>query len=142
MEADRAWLVRGWGIMPDHIHILCELGSRLSLGRTIARFKGKAVPKMRAANLRWQPGYFEHRLRDPDEVLPTLYYLLMNPVRAGLAQRGDLWPGFYCSADDWTWFKEYTGESVVEPSWLESAEEDEQCSVASKLAPTVGNYPR
>lgn len=139
MEADNAWLVRGWVIMPDHIHILGELGPRISLGRAIARFKSKTVPSLRAAGLRWQPGYFEHRLRDSREILPTLYYLLMNPVRAGLAPCGDSWPGFYCGADDWAWFKEYADESGIEPSWLESAEEHEQYSVASKLAPT-GQY--
>jgi REP element-mobilizing transposase RayT len=139
MEADLAWLVRAWIIMPDHVHILCELGTRLSLGRTVARFKGKSAPCLHAANLRWQPGYFEHRLRDPDEIRPTLHYLLMNPVRAQLARHGDLWPGFHCCADDWAWFKEYADEAVVEPFWLESA--DERYFVASKLAPTARNLP-
>ncbi len=142
MERDQAWTIRAWVIMPDHVHFLCELGSRLSLGRCVARFKGKLTPHLRAENLSWQPGYFEHRLRDSEEIRPTLYYLLMNPVRAQLVRQGESWPGFYCAADDWAWFKEYADAAVVDPFWLESSEKHERHFVASKLAPTERNLSR
>ncbi len=136
MESDRAWMVRAWMIMPDHVHLLFELGSRLALGRAMARFKSKTSASLRSLGLAWQPGYFEHRLRSPEELRPILYYLLMNPVVAGLGGRGENWPGFYCCAQDWSWFGGYAREAVLQPAWLSNVHQ-----VASKLAPTVPRNP-
>lgn len=122
MEADGTWQVDAEVIMPDHVHYLFELGPRLPLGRTIARLKGKTASALQAAGLAWQSGYFDHRVRDSESMLPVLCYILLNPVRAGLTDRGESWSGYHCSPAVWSWFKEYADEAVVEPAWLEAAE--------------------
>ncbi|HVU22833.1 MAG TPA: transposase, partial [Opitutus sp.] len=132
METDGVWRVRAWVIKPDHVHLLMALGSMLPLARAIARFKGKTAKALRAAALAGQSGYFEHRPRTIDELRPILYYLLMNPVRAGLSERGEAWSGFYRCGEDWAWFGDYAREAVTEPGWLARADRD-----ASKLAPTA-----
>ncbi len=122
MEADGTWQVDAEVIMPDHVHYLFELGPRLPLGRTIARLKGRTASNLHAAGLSWQSGYFDHRLRDKEDMLPVLFYILLNPVRAGLTDRGESWPGYHCSSPVWEWFKEYAHEAVVEPAWLSATE--------------------
>ena len=52
--------------MPDHVHWLFILGSRLSLCSVIGRWKADTRVAMLASDLTWQRDYFEHRLR-PDE---------------------------------------------------------------------------
>src|SRR5437773_2017091 len=43
MSADGTWRERCSTIMPDHVHLLVVLGERLTLGKAIARLKGKSA---------------------------------------------------------------------------------------------------
>ncbi len=54
-------------IMPDHVHLLFELGARLSVGRVCAKFKSLGRHLGRDS-WHWQQDQFEHRLR-PNEDL-------------------------------------------------------------------------
>jgi len=80
-------------IMPDHIHVLFQLGHRLTLDRLMAKYKvmvGKLLPTEAA----WQRNFFEHRLR-PDETAGSYaLYIFMNPYRAGLIQPSETWSGW------------------------------------------------
>jgi REP element-mobilizing transposase RayT len=136
MAQEGVWLVRAQVIMPDHVHMLFQLGEPLSLGKAMARLKAKTTPALRNLGLNWQAGYFERRLREADSVTSVIYYLLMNPVRAGLVSRGEDWPGFYCSDEDWRRFAEYAHEASAGLDWLEVAKGAATRKVASKLAPT------
>lgn len=129
MLSDGTWTVRAWVVMPDHVHIVFDLGERLSLGRCVGRFKAKTSSQLRSANLSWQPGYFEHRLRSAEELRPIYYYLLMNPVRAGIAARGEEWPGFFCCEEDWAWFRPYAQEAISEPVWLAASDKSRASSL-------------
>ena len=40
----------------------------------------------------WQRDFFDHRLRDHQEVLEKTSYIEMNPVRKGLCERAEDWP--------------------------------------------------
>ena len=130
------WVMRASVVMPDHVHLLLALGEKLSLGQVIARVKAKTSPKLRVAQLRWEAGYFERRLRESDSVLPIIHYLGMNPVRAGLVSEGEEWPGFWCRAEDRRWYEENGPGAGTEADWLSFAEGVGPRRLASKLAPT------
>ena len=40
----------------------------------------------------WQPGFFDHVLRNDESYSQKREYVLKNPVRAGLVPRADDWP--------------------------------------------------
>jgi putative transposase len=118
VEADGLWSVRSGAIMPDHVHLLINLAANADLAGSMRLFKGRMTPALRKAGLKWQDGYFEHRLRKSEDALPVFLYIYLNPYRAGLLSAGQTWPGYYCDPDDWKWFGELTREAVPQPEWL------------------------
>jgi REP element-mobilizing transposase RayT len=124
MTADTTWRLRCAVVMPDHVHMLMTLGDRLSLGSAVARLKGKTAAGLACSSsgqppLRWERGYFDHRIRPNDDRVGLFLYVFLNPFRSGLSKRGDRWPWYCCCEDDWTWFKEWLTEERPRPEWLE-----------------------
>ena len=81
-------------------------------------FKGRLSPELRARGLCWQEGFYDHRIREPSDLLPVFLYIFLNPYRAALIKQSERWPGYYCLAADWAWFGEMTSESLPLPEWL------------------------
>ena len=79
--------VIGYCIMPDHVHMmLCNTGS--TLGAIMNRFKGRMSRQVRELQPGldvWQSSYWDHIVRRTEGLYSTLQYILLNPVRAGLA---------------------------------------------------------
>ena len=46
----------------------------------------------RTLGIDWQDGFFDHRLRDDDEVTAKFHYIRRNPVVKGLCAREEDWP--------------------------------------------------
>ena len=83
-----------WVLMPDHLHLLIELGPREGLSLAVGRIKariGMALKRECGLAAIWQHGYHDHALRCDESVLDAARYLIANPVRAGLASS----PGGY-----------------------------------------------
>jgi REP element-mobilizing transposase RayT len=77
--------------MPDHLHVLVVAGAApKSLSQMVRDVK---VFSSRAARTSlWQRGFYEHIVRS-DEILETIaFYIVGNPVRAGLAEHPEDWP--------------------------------------------------
>jgi putative transposase len=80
-----------WVLMPDHLHVLLQLGQADSLGRYVERTKAATA---RSVNRRlgrigpvWQRAYHDHQLRTEEDVRVVARYVVMNPLRAGLVKR-------------------------------------------------------
>lgn len=86
--------------MPEHVHWLLALGSRLQLGRVIARLKAHTRDLLAGAGLVWQRDYFEHRLRSEDSTEDYARYVFLNPYRAGLIDAHSSWKGWWCPAPE------------------------------------------
>lgn len=74
--------------MPDHLHLLVEGATEHARFLQFMRvFKQRSSFrwKQRTGGELWQRGYFEHVLRDDEDLVATARYVLANPVRAGLA---------------------------------------------------------
>ncbi len=86
-------------VMPDHLHLLFALGSRLTLDRVIAKLKGKIARELRPAHGvgLWQENAFEHRMRAGETAEPYAFYLFMNPYRARLCAMDTNWPWWICT---------------------------------------------
>jgi REP element-mobilizing transposase RayT len=77
-------------VMPDHVHLLTTFSKDLA---PVVR----AWKRWTAVNLgvAWQRDFFDHRLRGDEKVDETVFYILNNPVRAGLVDEWEKWPHFW-----------------------------------------------
>jgi REP element-mobilizing transposase RayT len=118
LESDEKWHTRCAIFMPDHVHLLITLASNGDLSESVRLFKGRLTPALRGLNSRWQPSFYDHRLRNDEEVLPVFLYIYLNPYRTSLCHAKVKWPGYYCSPDDWLWFGALTNKDCPELEWL------------------------
>ena len=85
-----------WVLMPDHAHLLLQLGSREPLARVANRLKSASARKTNAVRGKtgalWSPGYYDHAMRVDEDLRTTAEYILANPVRAGLVERIEEYP--------------------------------------------------
>ena len=81
--------------MPDHVHLLLEgmtdgadLREAMRVWKQVSAHDWKA----RAGTSLWQSGFHDHVLRADDDTHGVVGYVLLNPVRAGLASRPSDYP--------------------------------------------------
>jgi len=76
-------------VMPDHLHAVLSFapdpGMRVAI-RDWKRFMARMF------DIGWQRDFFDHRLRKDESFVEKAHYIRMNPVRAGLVEKPDLWP--------------------------------------------------
>lgn len=81
--------------MPDHLHLLVEGKSEeADLWKMIVDFKqqtGYWFSKS-GTGIRWQKDFYDHILREEENVLKHVAYTLENPIRAGLVQDWKAYP--------------------------------------------------
>ncbi len=80
LEQESVWVVRTLTVMPDHIHLLVNLGSTHELSSALRLYKGRLAGILRSSRLRWERGCFDHRLRDHDDRLPVFLYISSIPI--------------------------------------------------------------
>jgi putative transposase len=68
-------------LMPDHAHTTVSFPPAAKMSTTVMNFKRATG---RFLEVRWQGGYFDHRLRTPEEARETWDYIRRNPVVKGL----------------------------------------------------------
>ena len=90
-----------WVVMPDHLHWLFELNNG-TLAELMCRLKSRSsrsINRVRGVQDRvWQRGYHDRALRRDEDIKGAARYIVMNPLRAGLARRvGDypLWDAIW-----------------------------------------------
>jgi REP element-mobilizing transposase RayT len=109
--------------MPDHVHLLFELGSRLSLDRVIAKWKTRVRRTIGAGA--WQANYFEHRLRSDEEHERYAWYIFMNPYRAGLVSVDKPWPGWLpILGSSWKFLTQARPGPCPQAGWLDMFAEE------------------
>ena len=79
-----------WVLMPDHLHMLIELGECRSLSALMQRVKCVTARSANQAGGRsgsvWMPGFHDRALRAEEDAVGVAGYIIGNPVRAGLVQ--------------------------------------------------------
>jgi len=81
-------------MMPDHMHFFVRGGDDFKLAQWINGLKRAISIALGATKERplWQPGFFDHVLRNDESYGEKWKYVQENPVRAGLVMRADQWP--------------------------------------------------
>jgi len=86
-----------WMLMPDHLHWLFQLGNGFkrgsnkfepTLSAAMKRLKAVSAQKVNLyLNRRgsiWQKAYYDHGVRDGEDIKQLSRYIVANPLRAGL----------------------------------------------------------
>lgn len=102
-------------ILPDHIHLILQTGAEISnysvivkeVKRRFTKSIESSVPVNRSRAMRkergvWQRRFWEHTIRDEDELGSLIGYIHSNPVRHGYVILAKEWPysSFQAYADD------------------------------------------
>ena len=87
-EANR-WFLWVMLVMPDHVHIIATFDLSSGIKEIVTAWKRYQTTHLRVA---WQENFFEHRLRNRHEFEEKAGYIRMNPVRARLVERPEMWP--------------------------------------------------
>ena len=120
LEADGDGTVFAATIMPDHIHLLVELGSRLTVSQLVA--KTKAGITRTGSAVKWQLNFFEHRLRAHESAEDYAFYIFMNPYCADLCSLEQAWWGWIVSRQvRWQFEEKLRAGGLPEPEWLGQA---------------------
>lgn len=85
-----------WTLMPDHMHLLIELGDDEALSGVIARIKtvtARAVNRhLGCRGAVWQRAFHDHALRAEEDLATVGRYIIANALRAGLVTRISAYP--------------------------------------------------
>jgi len=80
--------VLAWVLMPDHYHVLLQLGEKTSLQAVMKRANLiLALTVNKTANRQgavWQSAYHDHAVRHEESLESIMQYVVANPLRACL----------------------------------------------------------
>jgi putative transposase len=74
-------------LMPDHVHLLLGIAPRTSLPAVIGSWKSLCFAARRKRGIKelfWQRSFYDRALRKNEDFIDAPFYILGNPVRAGL----------------------------------------------------------
>ena len=75
-------------VMPDHVHLFVRGDDNFMLSEWMKGLKRaiSSAAAKRHHRLQWQPGFFDHLIRNSESYDEKLTYVRNNPVRAGLVE--------------------------------------------------------
>ncbi len=88
-EDGRAYRLMAWVVMPNHVHLVFRLLPGRKLANTLQALKSYTAHEANRLLGRkggfWQREYFDHLVRNGNELDRAVRYVLANPEKAGLA---------------------------------------------------------
>lgn len=85
-----------WVVMPDHVHWLFQLGETLALSDVVKRYKACTAHRVNGyLNRRgalWQKAFYDHAIREEEDIRGIARYIVANPLRAGLVKNISEYP--------------------------------------------------
>ena len=82
------WWVSLFLLMPDHCHALMSFPPEVIMRDSITNWKRYTATKL---GIEWQRDFFDHRIRNNENLDEKAAYIRMNPVRKGLCERPEGW---------------------------------------------------
>jgi len=108
-------------VLPEHLHSIWTLPPNDSdypgrwkaiksiFTRELEKSGAHVCKRQDGSALIWQRRYWEHTIRDADDLNRHIDYIHFNPVKHGLVERVIDWP--YSS------FHRYVGQGLLPPNW-------------------------
>ena len=113
VRARYGFVVAGYVLMPEHVHLLVGEPCRSSLSVALQVLKQQTSRKLKGRGevQFWQRRYYDFNVHNEEKRVEKLRYMHRNPVAQGLVEK----------PEDWAWssFRHYaTGQlGVVEIEW-------------------------
>ena len=87
--------IHAYCVMPDHVHILVEIGEGVSLQKFARLFKQLSGYRLKQAldSFVWQTSYYDHVLRKDEAIAKVAAYIWNNPVEAGMVSSWSSYAG-------------------------------------------------
>jgi putative transposase len=83
------FLLHGYVIMPDHLHILISAQGNATISQIMHDLKSHTAQEINLTLGRqgpfWQEGFYDHIVRDERDFQRKIDYIHKNPLRSGLA---------------------------------------------------------
>jgi REP element-mobilizing transposase RayT len=95
-------------IMSNHVHLLLQPleklpGEFFQLREIMHSLRSYSATKLNQLSHRkgtlWAYDFFDHSMRDEQNTIDTIKYILENPVKAGLVKQWEDWPWSYLNLD-------------------------------------------
>jgi putative transposase len=106
------FLIAGYVVMPEHVHLLISEPRRGKLDRSIQALK-ISVSRQSMEHPFWQVRYYDFNVRTEEKHTEKLKYMHQNPVKRGLVAKPEDWP--------WSSFRHYAtgieGTVRIESYW-------------------------
>ncbi len=96
----QGFLIHGYVIMPEHVHLVMSLPEELKLGLLIREIKSRMAREYFAAcssapdgrtRVFWQKRCYDHNCRTTETTRQKIQYCHYNPVKRGLVARPEDW---------------------------------------------------
>ena len=129
------FVVCGYVIMPEHVHLLVSEPKRAILAKAIQARK-LSVSVQRRERPFWLPRYYDFNVHNEAKRVEKLRYMHRNPVKRGLVEKPDQW--------QWSSFRHYaTGEiGTVEIESFWTAARREGCTIPGLKIETWGTLAK
>ena len=106
------FVVAGYVVMPEHVHLLVNEPRRALLSRAIQALKLSVSVRSRERPF-WQAHYYDFNISTHEKFVEKLRYIHRNPARRGLVQNPEDW--------QWSSFRHYQtglrGTVEIESEW-------------------------
>ena len=115
LRARYLFLVAGYVLMPEHVHLLVGEPLRSSLSIALQVLKQQTSRRLKApgAVRFWQRRYYDFNVWSDEKRVEKLRYMHRNPVKRGLVEKPEDWP--------WSSFVHYAtgfeGTVEIESRW-------------------------
>ena len=106
------FVVAGYVVMPEHVHLLMNEPAQSSLDRAIKSIKLSVTLRSRERPF-WQARYYDFNVWTDEKRVEKLKYMHRNPVKRGLVEKPEDW--------QWSSFRHYAtgteGTVEIESHW-------------------------
>ena len=106
------FVVAGYVVMPEHVHLLVNEPERSSLDRAIKSIKLSVTLRSRERPF-WQARYYDFNVWTEEKRVEKLRYMHRNPVKRGLVEKPEEWR--------WSSFRHFAtgieGTVEIESAW-------------------------
>jgi putative transposase len=106
------FVVCGYVVMPDHVHLLVSEPKRALLSKAVQALKLSVSVQSKERPF-WQARYYDFNVHNEEKRVEKLRYMHRNPVRRGLVEKPEEWK--------WSSFRHYAtgieGTVEVESFW-------------------------
>jgi len=101
LVAEDRFKLHDFVIMPDHIHLLIEVGGDMTIEKALQLIKGRFSFRMSHEfgyqGEVWQRGFTEEQVLNQQSLMAHKLYIAENPVKAGLVTSTEEYPFCFCS---------------------------------------------